>query len=169
MNGVNTQLILDIIKSAIYVIISVFALIVTVSTAKKRGRNTALWGILAFFTGWIAAIIVYFLPDISTDDEEPVTKPPVSSENAYTNFDPNELGGYSLNKNVNKFINKAKTVAEDNTPWNCPICNYKNLGKASHCFNCGYGKDGSWICQNCGNKNIETNKYCSNCGNKKPE
>ena len=169
MNELTVKLILNIIWYVICFISNVIAVIVTVLTAKKRGRNTIFWGSLAFFMGWIAGIIVYFLPDISTEDEEPVTKQPVDSENAYTNFDVDDLGGYSLNKNVNKLINRAQKVTIDNTPWNCPICNHKNLGKASHCFNCGYGKDGTWICLNCGNKNFEANKFCSNCGNKKPE
>ena len=74
-----------------------------------------------------------------------------------------------MNKHINKAINTPKPTAKDFLPWNCPVCGKENLGKASHCIDCGYGKDGSWLCQNCGNKNTKDCNFCRNCGNKKPE
>ncbi len=34
----------------------------TVSIARKKGRSTLLWGVLAFFFSWIALIIVALMP-----------------------------------------------------------------------------------------------------------
>ena len=37
----------------------------TVSIARKKGRSTGLWGVLAFFFSWIALLIVAILPSKS--------------------------------------------------------------------------------------------------------
>ena len=59
-------------SSAVYIglgvafIIWVLCLAWTISIARKKGRSTFGWGVLAFFFSWIALIVILLMPSRRT-------------------------------------------------------------------------------------------------------
>jgi len=64
--GTITMIVITIIYAAIYVILApVLPALTAGLLAHRFGRNAGTWGILGIFIGWVAVIILAFIPDLS--------------------------------------------------------------------------------------------------------
>ena len=165
--GISTGLLVFIIILSLGIDIAI--IVGCAKVAARKGHSASLWGVLGFFFGLIALLILACLPDVS--------------------------GGYQPRTHYN---GGTQYASRQYGAWECPRCKTVNSGGANFCRTCGaaapvarnnaYGQQSNtaynqakgkttyqaatttyypqekWTCPNCGEKNVMEVRACINCG-----
>lgn len=155
----ETILIWTIIILIVAIAVQIWCCVLAYKMADARLQSGALWVVLSLVLGWLAIIILAFIPKTTAPDYYQSTKGKLAKVSE---------------ESEKEMINS----------WICDSCGWKNPITAATCKSCNQKRpkadleryqrytalskdsennDGSWICEHCGLKNAKTYTYCKGC------